>query len=197
MEYQANELYHVYNRGNNGQQLFFTPAHYHYFLAKLRLHVRPVCPILAYCLMPNHFHLLLCSGPAAVLPTVGVGGVRRPPLASAMGTMLSSFSQGMNQQLHRTGSWFQRRTKAKLVGAGDYPATCFHYIHQNPVRAGLAQEPAAWPYASFPDYAGLRQGTLCDQRLGRELLDLPSDGALFLKESTQLLDPDRIRQRLY
>ncbi|OGX83953.1 hypothetical protein [Hymenobacter coccineus] len=197
MDYQADALYHIYNRGNNGQQLFHTPAHYHYFLAKLRQHLRPICPILAYCLMPNHFHLLVFPGSVAVVPAIGKGGALRSPLASGLGTVLSSFSQGMNQQFGRTGSWFQRRTKAKLVGAGEYPATCFHYIHQNPVRAGLVHELAAWPYSSFPDYAGLRQGTMCDQKLGRELLDLPADGKHFLTESAQLIDPDRVHQRLY
>ncbi|MGI4742758.1 MAG: hypothetical protein ACRYG7_46970 [Janthinobacterium lividum] len=48
MYFEADQLYHVYNRGNNRQQVFSTPDHYLYFLRKLRSHVRPHCRILAY-----------------------------------------------------------------------------------------------------------------------------------------------------
>ncbi|MFD1470715.1 hypothetical protein ACFQ48_20990, partial [Hymenobacter caeli] len=65
MHFEAGQLYHVYNRGNNGQQVLFTPDHYLHFLHKLRAQIRPHCQILAYCLMPNYFHLLRWSSQGA------------------------------------------------------------------------------------------------------------------------------------
>jgi putative transposase len=53
------QLYHVYTRGNNRQRIFFSPQHYFYFIQKMQTHLVPVADLLAWCLMPNHFHFLL------------------------------------------------------------------------------------------------------------------------------------------
>lgn len=197
MQLQAHTLYHVYNRGNNRQRIFFTAANYLFFLKKLREQVHPLCPIVGYCLMPNHFHLLLYPGETAVADFPVRAGVPRSRLAAAFATLLSSYAQGINKQERRTGVLFEGRTQAKALSTERYAHWCLHYLHQNPVRAGLVPTLAEWPYASYPDYAGLRQGTLCDLALGRELLDLPADAALFRHESAQQLDPDRMRPALH
>jgi putative transposase len=51
--------YHIYNRGNNGENLFVEPRNYPYFLQQYAKHIRPVAATYAYCLLPNHFHLLI------------------------------------------------------------------------------------------------------------------------------------------
>jgi putative transposase len=197
MQYQPETLYHVFNRGNNRQQLFFNPNNYLYFLGKLRTHVRPICPILGYCLMPNHFHLLLCPGEEAVAPMSLAGGVPRSRLAGALSTVLSSFAQGLNKQHGRTGVWFEGRTQARELSGAEYPGWCLQYIHQNPVRAGLTVELSEWPYSSYRDYAGLRGGTLCNLEMGSELLDVPADPQQFRQEAQRALDPEHIRGLLY
>ena len=57
MKFEAEQIYHLYNRGNNSQKIFFDHENYIFFLQKIRTHLTPVADILAYCLMPNHFHL--------------------------------------------------------------------------------------------------------------------------------------------
>ncbi|NOQ25658.1 MAG: hypothetical protein GQ564_09895 [Bacteroidales bacterium] len=52
-------IYHLYNRGNNSQKIFFNRKNYLFFLQKVRKHLFPHCDILAYCLMPNHFHFMI------------------------------------------------------------------------------------------------------------------------------------------
>jgi putative transposase len=52
-------IYHVYNRGNNKEPIFFKSDNYSYFLSNINRYVIPHCDLLAYCLMPNHFHLLV------------------------------------------------------------------------------------------------------------------------------------------
>ena len=59
MEFEPGHLYHVFNRGNNSQKIFFTPANYLYFLNKVKTKILPHADILAWCLMPNHFHLMI------------------------------------------------------------------------------------------------------------------------------------------
>ena len=59
MKFEPNNLYHIYNRGNNSQPVFFEPENYNFFIGKIKHHLHPLVDILAYCLMPNHFHLLV------------------------------------------------------------------------------------------------------------------------------------------
>lgn len=61
MKYQINHIYHIFNRGNNRQRLFFKRENYLFFLEKMRKFLQPHCYILSYCLMPNHFHFQICA----------------------------------------------------------------------------------------------------------------------------------------
>ena len=193
MNFEPDHFCHVYSRGNNRQQTFFTAQHYLYFIRKIREQIAPHCELLAYCLMPNHFHLLLFATPSSV----GAGPVRSQPLIRGIGAAISFYSQGLNKERDNTGSVFQNKTKAKFLLDSVVVHTCFHYIHQTPVRAGLTGTLAEWSYASYRDYAGLRSGTLCNHRRASELLDLPATPADFVRESQLILDPDRVRPAWY
>ncbi|UOQ96365.1 transposase [Hymenobacter sp. 5317J-9] len=198
MHYEPDSLYHVYNRGNNGQQLFFEPAHYHHFLRLFRQHVAPTVRVIAYCLMPNHFHFLLLTTPEGTRWDDSASSARQP-MVRGLAKLLSAYSQGLNEELGRKGALFQPKTKGKLLDGPfcevGYPLLCFQYIHQNPLRAGLSADLADWPYSSYRDYAGLRSGTLCDHASGRKLLALPAEPQEFITESTQMVDPARLRGR--
>jgi putative transposase len=101
MHYKVDSLYHVYNRGNNGQQLFFRPKHYHHFLRLVRHNIAPYANLLAYCLMTNHFHLLLQPTPAGTLPTPGSASTTTQPLSRGIARLLSTYGQDLNQELGR------------------------------------------------------------------------------------------------
>jgi REP element-mobilizing transposase RayT len=58
LKFAAGQIYHLYNRGNNSQKIFFDRENYIFFLNKIRTHLKPITNVMAYCLMPNHFHLL-------------------------------------------------------------------------------------------------------------------------------------------
>jgi putative transposase len=76
--------------------------------------------------------------------------------------------------LRRRG-WRGQKTKSKLTSAKEnYSTTAFHYIHQNPFAAGMVKNPEEWAYSSYRDYAGLRNGTLCNRDKAYQLLDLAS-----------------------
>jgi len=59
MHFQTDQLYHVFNQGNNKQNIFFNDENYLFFLNKLREYILPYCDVLAWCLMPNHFHIMI------------------------------------------------------------------------------------------------------------------------------------------
>jgi len=72
MKYQPNQIYHIYNQGNNKQRIFFRDENYLYFIEKMRKYLLPNVHILCYCLMPNHFHWLVYTKEQACLPSTSV-----------------------------------------------------------------------------------------------------------------------------
>lgn len=110
--------------------------------------------------------------------------------------MLSSYSQAINKQENRTGSLFQQHTKAKLLETENplYAEICFHYIHQNPVKAGLVKEIERWEFSSVQEYAWLRNEKLCNQEKAQLLLNIPEDGNEFLELSRQVLSDEMIER---
>lgn len=198
MHFISNTIYHIYNQGNNRQKVFFRDENYLFFLSKMRHFILPHAHFLAYCLMPNHFHWLIITKESACewldFGTTTEKTTRYSPrqrLSHQINTLLRSYTRAINNQEDRSGSLFRLHTKAKdgwqdefieaakaNNGTGhfrfnsdnDYAAQCFHYIHENPSKAGLVLNPNDWLYSSARDYAGLRDGTLCNQVLARELL---------------------------
>ncbi len=196
MKYQTGAIYHIYNRGINRQPIFFEERNYAYFLRKMRTHLKPHAHILAYCLMPNHFHWLVSptllgeeiSGKK--IPVFGnsialeMRGVQN--LSTSIGTLLSSYTQGVNKAQSRTGSLFQQNTPnvecyryegslwspTEQPTSHAHPVNCFHYLHLNPVKGGLVNSPDEWPYSSSLDYNGLRNDDLCSYSVADSMLNI-------------------------
>jgi putative transposase len=172
MEFFKNELYHIYNRGNNQQKIFFKPDNYIFFLKKVSRFIIPYCDILAYSLMPNHFHFLVHSNETTIGKKEFRGQERN--VSEGIRLLLSSYSQAINKQNGSSGSLFQQNTKASPIvkGSTNYDLTVFHYIHQNAYRANLVKKMEEWEFSSFVDYCGKRNGTLCNKELAIKLLAL-------------------------
>ncbi|PZF73974.1 hypothetical protein DN068_06450 [Taibaiella soli] len=85
MRFIEGELYHVYNRGNNKRQIFFKDENYIFFLKKIKESIAPNSDILCWCLMPNHFHLLLRANKSSIIEHASYGGKPMQRLASHIG----------------------------------------------------------------------------------------------------------------
>jgi putative transposase len=222
MNFYSNQLFHVYNQGNNGQIIFYNDEDYRYFLWKMRAYLLPFGDLIAYCLMPTHFHWqfwvretaikrsvlrshadkieqirrLKKYGPAA--KPVDRTAVRKAKddsfvtLNESIGIIEKSYTRTINEEKGWTGSLFRKACNAKdgwvdecitlniannkpdyrFLPGTDYAYNCFCYIHDNPVEAGLVNSNFEWIYSSAKDYAGMRNGTLCNLKLGKELLGL-------------------------
>jgi len=194
MHFEPNVIYHVYNQGNNRQPIFFSNENYLYFLRKTRTYIAPHVHFLAYCLMPNHFHwLIVTKVDACDWMPLGSNSKAYPRqrLNHQINTLLRSYTRAINKQENRSGSLFRQHTQAKngwldefieplkrhnttdgfMFGTGnDYASQCFRYIHENPSEAGITIKSTDWIFSSARDYAGLRQGNLCNQELAKELL---------------------------
>jgi putative transposase len=174
MGFCDHSFYHVFNRGINKQNIFFNNDNYEYFLDKIETHITPHCDILSYCLMPNHFHLLISTNDSA------------DKLSRAFQTCLSSYTRAINIQENRTGSLFQQNTRRKPIYVKDngmYLNSVFNYIHDNPVNARLADKPEDWKYSSFNEYYDLKPllRYICNTNIARAHLDqiLPKEFLVF------------------
>jgi REP element-mobilizing transposase RayT len=145
--FEEGHFYHVYNRGVNRQTIFFEDGNYYHFLRKLKGCLTDAgIEVIAYCLMPNHYHLLV---------RIGAGD-----LAGSMHALALGYSKSINKRYGRSGHLFQGPFQALHVDREEYLAHLSRYIHLNPVKAELTPQPDRWEFSSYPDYVGLRRGTL-------------------------------------
>jgi putative transposase len=202
MFFNSSELYHIYNRGNNKNILFYNDDNYLLFLKKINKEIKPFCNILCWSLLPNHFHIMIHANERSITTRLA-GKNELQELAYRIGILLSSYSQIINKQNRTTGSLFQQKTKAKSlfipnalkkegrIQQQDYIINCTHYIHQNAWKAGLVEKIEDWKYSSFPDYCGIRNGSMCNKSLLLELTGY--DPHRFYKDSYEIITEDKFR----
>ncbi len=128
--------HHVIQRGNRRQTTFFGPDDYRDYLRQLdRFARRYDTKIWAYCLMPNHVHLI-------VVPSTVEG------LSKTVGTAHWHYSNHINRREHWSGMLWQGRFGSFPMHTR-YLVAATRYVLLNPVRSGLVRDPADWPYSSL------------------------------------------------
>ena len=129
MDFTKGELYHVYNRGNNRDKVFYSHRNYLFFLEKINAYVLPYADVLAWCLMPNHFHLMVYINKVELMSSNVLNqadvsdpltsservAVRTRTLNQSIGIMLRSYTNAIHKQEGRTGALFQEETKAIML----------------------------------------------------------------------------------
>lgn len=165
------EVFHVYNRGVDRQQLFFSDFYYTHFLtlteqfldqAELRL--------LGYCLMPNHFHLM-------------VKQLKSLAISYFMERLAGAYVKTVNVSQKRVGHLLQGRYGIKCVWAESGIPVLANYLHQNPVKAGLVVRPEDWLYSSCREYFNERPAGILDLQEVLSRLDGAPDYRSFLARS--------------
>jgi putative transposase len=139
--------YHIYNRGNNRENIFFEPGNYRHFLHLYAKYVAPIADTYAYCLLPNHFHLLVRIKTAQTLGVSEAQRVLRP--SQQFGNLFNAYAKAINKSYHRTGSLFQNPFGRKSVDSDSYFLWLVTYIHQNPQKHGLVRDFRTWQYSSY------------------------------------------------
>ncbi|MDD4893801.1 MAG: transposase [Candidatus Omnitrophica bacterium] len=138
-------FYHVTSRGNERKAIFSQDKDRENFLGYLNeAHRRFNLVIHAYCLMPNHYHLV-CETPLA-------------NLSRCMQFINSSYTAYYNARCKRTGHLLQGRYKAILVDKDSYITALVRYVHLNPVRANLANMPEEYRWSSYRYFVISRKG---------------------------------------
>lgn len=132
-------IYHVFARGNNKEEIFFEPGDYQRFLQNLeRFREKFRYTLYAYCLLPNHFHLLVRSS--------------NVPLSKMMQVLMTGYTMYIQKKYSRAGHVFQGRFKSIAVEQEPYLLQVLRYIHLNPVKAGLVEWAERYPWSSYTKY---------------------------------------------
>jgi REP element-mobilizing transposase RayT len=141
--FQPGHFYHIYHRGNDRCDIFFEEENYSYFLFLMHRHLPSnEIRIHAYCLMMNHFHIL-------------VELVADCNLSRSMKNLLIAYTKAINKRYRRVGHLFQGQFRCKEVDSEQYALTLSRYIHANPVSAGFVTKSEEWKYSSYRIFLGL------------------------------------------
>jgi len=149
---EPGHYYHIYNRGNNRENIFFEERNYRYFMQLYQKHILPVCDTFAYCLMRNHFHLLVRvkEKPFQTSEVLKTSEVSSKIIVQRFSNFFNSYAKAINTTYHRTGSLFQNRFSRIEVDSDRYFAQLIHYIHFNPQKHGFTANFRQYPYSSYP-----------------------------------------------
>ena len=146
------EFYHIYNRGNNREDLFREERNYRYFLKLYAHHVYPVAETFAYCLMRNHFHLLvrIRSEKTPQVDQQQTSQVLKTcEVSKCFSNLFNAYTKAINKGYNRTGSLFEERFGRIVVDSDRYFLQLIFYIHFNPQKHVFVSDFREWPWSSY------------------------------------------------
>jgi len=141
---QYGKYYHIYNRGNNRENIFFEKRNYRHFLELYAKHIVPIADTCVYCLLRNHFHFLVRIKTVEEQETLRV---LKP--SQQFGNLFNAYAKAINKAYNRTGSLFQNPFGRIEVDSDAYFTWLVIYIHQNPQKHGLVDDFRTWPHSSY------------------------------------------------
>jgi REP element-mobilizing transposase RayT len=142
--------YHVYNKVADDLQLFYSKSNYLFFLNLWQeIDFTPCCRLLAYCLMPTHYHFLVTiTDPDS--------------FSKKMSYLFNKYLKTLESVLGNTGRYFENRFQNILIDDASYLFRLCCYIHMNPVKAGLVNSLEEWPYSNYLEFVGKGDGKMWD-----------------------------------
>jgi putative transposase len=163
-------FYHIFNRGANRRNIFYGEDDYLRLLRYTKKYAkRYQIAIIAYVLMPNHYHFLLRQDGMA-------------PVSKFVGVLFNAYVQSVNWRYDRSGTLFESRFKHREVTTEPYLLNLIRYIHANPVLHGLIDDPGQWAYSNYLEWVGERQGELVDRAFIAAYFDTPVAYRTFVLE---------------
>lgn len=174
---EPDSFYHIFNRGINGENLFKEAKNYRYFLEKYGKYIEPIADTYAFCLLKNHFHLLICTkSEIEIRKNINVVEEKEGFAQSAsflnqtlefstqlkhtdrpiswiisnnFSSLFKSYAQSINKGYNRTGSLFEDPFRRILVENDLYFTELIYYIHNNPTKHGFTNDFTKYSYSSY------------------------------------------------
>lgn len=135
---QDNKFYHIYNRGNNGENIFIEDRNYAFFLSLIQNYILPISEVHAYCLLKNHIHLLIKTL-----------NFENKILYKSFSNLFNAYAKAINKAYDRNGSLFQDRFSRIQIKNDEHLKQLILYIHLNPLHHGCTTNFENYKYSSF------------------------------------------------
>lgn len=153
-------FYHVYNRGINGETLFKEERNYDYFLQRYGTFIPPVANTFAYCLLGNHFHLLIRTKTEKEISEWAKREDREQSknladkdaswhISKQFATLFKSYALAINKGYNRTGGLFEEPFRRLEVTSEHHFSQLVYYIHVNPQKHGFCSDFRDYPHSSY------------------------------------------------
>jgi putative transposase len=150
-------FYHIYNRGNNGENLFYREENYFYFLHRFDQYLSPYIDVYAYCLLPNHFHFLIKTkerneiAEHLLCHQKGLKKLEDAPtiISEEFRRFFLSYAKSIKIQEGRTGSLFEKNFKRKMIADDKHLLWAINYIHRNPETHGITNNFSDYRHSSY------------------------------------------------
>jgi putative transposase len=153
-------IYHLFNHAVGEEKLFKSGENYLYFLKKYSEHLKNICDTYCYCLLPNHFHLLVkIKDESSITNHFKIIKRKEPPALNSeiisdfimerFSNWLNGYTKAFNKLYHRKGALFLDYTKRSIIDKDESFSKLIHYIHANPVHHGFAKQINKWIYSSY------------------------------------------------
>lgn len=158
VQISQNEYYHIYNRGANQESIFKSDRNNIFLLNRMKEYSKKYSiTVIAYCLMPNHYHFLLRQDSEL-------------PISDFMQAVFNSYSKAFNSMYHRSGTWFEGPFRRKHIPNQEYLIHLCRYIDRNPIDCArpIVSNLEDWPYSNYPECVGLRKGSMVDHNFIRD-----------------------------
>jgi putative transposase len=181
--FEEGGIYHVYNHGNGFENIFRSSHNYHHFLRKHDEYMIDVWECLAFCLMPNHFHLLVRIN---VIQDNSSEDITKN-VSLQFSHFTNSYAQSFNKNWGRRGSLFIRSFKRKRVLDEIYLKRLVCYIHNNPVKHGFKKAPGEWEFSSYNRIINSPEETL-----NKEVIEIFGDIENFVAVHRYVIDGEII-----
>jgi len=169
-------MYHIWTHANGDENLFRNEENYRYFLDKYVHYIMPIAKTFAYCLMPNHLHLMVkvreekevlnylrSKKKDQTLQGFGTLGGFSKVISRQFSHLFNSYTQAFNKKYNRKGSLFTPNFNRKLIDSEEYFARLLAYIHHNPVHHGFVSSPEEWIYSSWHAYLSDKKTNIAKQ----------------------------------
>ena len=147
--FSPDSFYHIYNKGNSKENIFFQERNYTFFLSKYEHYLIDLTETYSYCLIPNHFHLLIkIKSENELIPNHEIVQIDKN-VTEKFRIFLMGYVKAINKQEKREGSLFKRNLQIKPVIHDNHLRSLIAYIHINPVHHYLTKDFENYKWSSY------------------------------------------------
>ena len=144
---EPGQTYHIYNRGNNRELLFWEEENYRYFLKLAKKHILSIADVYTYALLPDHFHLLVRIKEVEILKEIDITTSRQ--ISSKFGHWFNAYTKAFNKSYQRVSSLFEKNFERSLITDESHFFRILLYIHWNPQKHKHINDYREWKFSSY------------------------------------------------